>query len=58
MDRLNDALNLVGITEKTPSHVIHNLLTNILAVAILNSDGELETACESMMKSIQQANED
>lgn len=57
MDRLNSALKLVGITENTPSHIIYNLLSNILAVAMSNSDSELERACESMLNSIQQANE-
>lgn len=56
MERLNEALKLVGITEKTPSHVTHNLLLNIFSLAVSNADSELETACDSMMKSIRPEN--
>ncbi|NOI32041.1 hypothetical protein [Vibrio coralliilyticus] len=55
--KLPTALRCIGITEETPNHVTYLVLEQINNVAILNGDSELELACESMIKSIQQVNE-
>lgn len=55
MERLNSALQLLGVTDKTPLHVTHSLLGNILQLAVANGDSELEFACKEQMNEIQRA---
>jgi len=56
VERLSKALELLGVTQNTPSHITHILLTNIMSLAGLNNDSELEAACKCEMLKIQQQN--
>jgi len=53
---LDHALNSLGVTEKTPSHVLYALLIDIQAIAVSNKNNNLESACERKMKQIQESN--
>lgn len=45
MNRLNEALKLLGVNQSTPSHIAHTFVMNILPLALTNDDEELEKAC-------------
>lgn len=45
MDRLNEALKLLGVNQSTPLQVLHTFVMNILPLAYFNGDEELEEAC-------------
>ena len=54
LTRLTKALELLGVTNKTPTHVIHSFLFNIYSLAKLNGDDGLAEVCKTQMKEIQQ----
>lgn len=56
MNRLTEALKLLGVNQSTPSHVVHTLVMNILSLALTNNDQELEQACEAKAEEIRSLN--
>jgi|GEM_PF-5246909 len=56
MNRLTEALKLLGVNQSTPSHVVHTLVMNILSLALTNNDQELEQACEAKAEEIRALN--
>jgi hypothetical protein len=52
MDRLNQALALLGYKPEQTPHIRHNLLGAIQAFAAMQNDEALEEACEVDMRAI------
>lgn len=52
MDRLNEALKLLGVAQAQPPHWRHVLLMAIQSFAFASGDDELAQACETAMVQI------